>query len=378
MNTTAIKGKKGRIGVLTILVLALFIIIAIFMILPPGKGEISQFRDEGGIIIEGSIAEKTYIEVDGTKLGLIIVGKDQTKPVMLFLGGGPGIPQYFLEDTYPTGISEEFVVCYLEYRGTSLSYHSNLQPEEMTTDRYLDDVEAVTNYLIQRFDKEKIYLMGHSFGTFLGIQMAYNHPEYYEAYIAMSQLTNPRESEKIAAKYMEDQYRELGNTKKVKEFEKQSSFSDDEAYQEYFNSLLRDESMHELGVGTMHTMKSVISGIFLPSLRCKAYSTKERIAIWQGKNFMAATPVGLERTKYNVFENITSLEIPIYFFAGEYDYTCCYSLQKKYYELIQAPLKAFYTFENSAHSPLYEEPKKAMNIIGKDVLEEKTSLSDHK
>jgi pimeloyl-ACP methyl ester carboxylesterase len=377
-SETAIrKHKKGRIIVGTILAIILFIIVAlIIIILPPSKGKIPQYLDDNGNVLAGSVSEKAYLDVDGTKLGMIIKGIDQTKPVMLLLGGGPGIPEYFLEETYPTGLTERFVVCYLEYRGTSLSYQPDLKAEKMTTERFLQDVEAVTNYLMNRFHKEKIFLMGHSFGTYLGLQMAYRHPKYYTAYIAMSQLTYPKESERIAAQYMKERYRALGQSKKVNEFEALGDFSSDAVYQKYFNSLLRDNSMHELGIGTTHNMKSVITGIFLPSLRCRAYTQLERINIWRGKSFMAATPVAVDRTKYNSFDDVKSLEIPVYFLGGKYDYTCCYSLQKEYYEQIQALLKGFYTFENSAHSPMYEEPEKAMRIMEQDVLKGINNLAD--
>lgn len=65
---------------------------------------------------------------------------------------------------------------------------------------------------------------------------------------------------------------------------------------------------------------------------------------------------------------VLALKIPIYFFAGEQDLTCYYPLQKEYYEQIEAPVKDFYTFANSAHSPLFEEPEKAMDFIKKDIL----------
>ena len=71
-----------------------------------------------------------------------------------------------------------------------------------------------------------------------------------------------------------------------------------------------------------------------------------------------------------------SLEIPIYFFGGSYDYTCCYDLQKEYFTMIEAPMKGFYTFENSAHSPLWEESEHAIQILIQDILKGKNELSD--
>lgn len=126
--------------------------------------------------------------------------------------------------------------------------------------------------------------------------------------------------------------------------------------------------MHDLGVGTTRDMRSVMSGIFFPSLRCTVYTPMERINIWRGKMFAKNTTVVTDSMHFNAFEQVPSLKVPIYFFAGAYDYTCLYSLQKEYYAQIQAPLKGFYTFENSAHSPLFEEPDKAMGILTQDIV----------
>jgi len=375
MNSKEKRGRKKMVWIILLIVIVC-VVIAICVILPPSMGKMPLIYDDKGNVISGSISEKTFLDVDGTKIGMLITGTDETKPVLLFLGGGPGIPEYLLEYKYPTGLAKEFVVCYLEYRGTSISYYSNMTAESMTTDRYLSDVVAVTEYLKQRFNQDKIFLMGHSFGTFIGIQAAYQHPELYHAYIAMSQLTNQNESEKIAYQYMLEQYRLADNTKMVSEFEKYAILSSDEAYQKYFVSSLRDNAMHYLGIGTTRSIKSVITGIFLPSLRCKVYTPMERINIWRSKRFISTAPVALERTMFNSFDEVSSLSIPIYFFGGKYDYTCSYALQKKYYEVLKAPLKGFYTFDNSAHSPLFEEPEKVIEILKKDALEKSNTLSD--
>jgi pimeloyl-ACP methyl ester carboxylesterase len=121
--------------------------------------------------------------------------------------------------------------------------------------------------------------------------------------------------------------------------------------------------MHDLGVGTTRNMDSVITGIFFPSLRCKAYTWQERINIWRGKANSTRFPVVDDSINFNAFNEVSSLQIPVYFFAGKYDYTCCYALQYKYYEYVDAPKKEFYVFENEAHSPIFEAPQYAQKLI---------------
>lgn len=137
----------------------------------------------------------------------------------------------------------------------------------------------------------------------------------------------------------------------------------EEDYRKYTNSSLRDEAMHSLGVGTTSDMDNVITDLFFPSLRIKAYTPGERINIWRGKIVSGKYAVSNESRLFNAFEEIQNIDIPIYFFAGENDMTCCTSLQKEYYEMVEAPEKKFFFYEGCAHSPIYEDGEKTRRIF---------------
>lgn len=322
---------------------------------------------------KNSIAEKTFIDLDGTKIGMVILGKDVRNPVLLVCGGGPGIPEYLLECFYSSVLPNHFVVCYFDYRGTGLSFDSKVLPAKMTTERFLLDVDAITKYLQERFVREKIYIMGHSFGSYIALNAVVLHPEKYEAYLAVSQTCNQPESEYRAYDYMYNQYDTMGDTKMVSELGKCPIRESKEFYREYCTSGLRDKAMHKLGVGTTRNMKSVISGIFFPSLRCKSYTIAERINIWRGKANSHKFVVSDEVFNFNAFEKITSIDIPIYFFAGEYDYTCCESLQREYFEFLQAPEKQYYLFPDTAHSPIFENHEMTDHILNEIINGDKQS-----
>ena len=215
--------------------------------------------------------------------------------------------------------------------------------------------------------------MGHSFGSYIALKTIQLYPDYYCSYIAMAQVCNQKESEYRAYDYMKAQYEQAGNRKMVKKFNNCPIRESDEMYEKYFSSSLRDTAMHELGVGTTRDMDSVIKGIFFPSLRCKAYTWQERINIWKGKAFSTQFPVVQDSINFNAFNEVSAVQIPVYFIAVKYDYTCCYDLQYEYYKHINAPEKEFYTFENSAHSPIFEEPDASLVIIDK-ILQDDTKL----
>lgn len=341
------------------------------ILLPPSLGRAKPFLDQKGHLIEGSISEKIFIQINGSQQGMFLKGKDTTNPVLLFLTGGPGIPDYFLAQKIDTGLEDIFTVCYWDYRGTALSYSPDCKAEACSAKQFVQDAISVTDYLRERFGQEKVYLFGHSFGTYIGLLTTQAAPEKYHAYIAMSQIANQPQSELLAYNTMKAEYAARGNQKMVQKLESyQTDAADTLWLHRWFAAPERDTAMHELGGGTMATMKSVITGIFFPILRCTDYTQAERIRIWQGKAFVQQTQVAYDRMEFVAADSVPVLEIPIYFLAGKQDLTCCYAMQKEYYDQLKAPLKRFYTFEHSAHSPLFEEPEHAIEILVNNVLRE--------
>ena len=356
---------------LSIILVCSLIVSGIILVSSPGKSK--PFLNSYGETISGSISEKIRVPINGVEQGMFIKGKDKTKPVLLFLHGGPGMPEYAISRKYPLVLEEHFTVCWWEQRGAGLSYSSGISPETMTFDQLIADVIEVSNYLRKRFGQEKIYLMAHSGGTFIGIQAAVKAPELFHAYLAMAQISNQHESEKLAYNYMIEQFTRTGDQKMLRKFRKYPV--DKINTSDYY--VMRDAPMHRLGVGTTHAMKSVISGVFWPVMLNKEYTFVEKINIWRGKFFTTKT-VGLwdKLVVTDLTKQVQKLNIPVYFFHGIYDYTVSYELAKDYFEKLQAPVKRFYSFERSAHSPLFEEPEKIQFILKNDVLATKQNHSD--
>ena len=358
--------------VLSIFLVCILILAGVLLAWSPGK--IRPFLDENGRPLAGSISEKIRLQINGVEQGMFIRGKDKTKPVLLFLHGGPGMPEYWLTQTYPTGIEDDFIVCWWERRGVGLSYHANIPPETITVEQRISDTLAVTNYLRARFGREKIYLMAHSGGSFLGIQAAARAPELYYAYVGVAQISRQLESEKLAYKYTLEQYRQAGDKKMLQRLQKFPIPEMDSVPNSYRG--LRDETMHDLGIGTMHKMKSVISGIFLPTWQNREYTIREKIGIWRGKWSSHSIRMWDQIMATDLTVEVPKLDLPVYFCDGIYDYTVSYTLAKCYFEKLQAPLKGFYTFSQSAHSPMFEEPEKFRRILCEDVLAGTISLAD--
>jgi pimeloyl-ACP methyl ester carboxylesterase len=338
----------------------------------PGKPK--PFLDEYGKPLAGSIAEKVFVDINGMKQGMFIKSKNKANPVLLFLHGGPAMPQYTFALNYPSNLENYFTVCYWEQRGAGLSYSADIPPESITAEQIVSDTLTVTDYLRKRFKQDKIYLMGHSWGSFIGIQVAELSPERYHAYIGVAQLSRQFASEKLAYAYMLEQFTNMGDKHMVKELKKYPLDQMDTMPDSY--RVLRDGMMHKLGIGTTHNMKSVIKGIFIPVMLNKEYTLGEKINIWRGKWADPSIKMWNQMLATDITKKVQELKVPTYFFHGIYDYTISYPITKSYFAQLQAPVKGFYTFSKSAHSPCFEEPEKMREIMQTDVMAGTTSLAD--
>lgn len=356
---------------LTIVVITIFLIAAItgvLLIYSPGKAQ--PFLDHEGKELKESISEKTFITIGGIQQGMFIKSKNRENPVLLYLHGG--VPDYFLTHKYPTGLEDYFTVVWWEQRGFGLSYSDSIPAASMNLDQMISDTREVTDYLRTRFDTEKIYLMGRSGGTFIGIQAAARTPGLYHAYIGIGQMTDQLKSEGLAYQYVLKKYREDENRRMVRKLE--ASPVTDKIPPEYLK--LRDRAMHNYGIGTTRDMNSVITGMFIPSMTCKEYTLKEKFNLWRSKSKWGVHPLWDTIIVTDLARQVKEVNIPVYFFHGIYDYTVSYPLAKDYFETLQAPVKGFYTFKNSAHSPHFEEPQRVKAIFESDILIGKTLLAD--
>ena len=354
---------------MAVLLISLLVLVGVLLFMSPGTPK--PFLDDSGKPLGGSISEKIKVNINGVEQGMFIKGKNARNPVLLYLHGG--MPDYFLTEHYPTGLDEYFTVVWWEQRGSGLSYGADIPPESVNPGQLVSDAAEVTNYLRKRFGQEKIYLMGHSGGTFIGIQAAAQAPLLYHAYIGVAQMSNQLESERLAYGYMLQRFRDDGNTRMVRRLEEARVGDAIPLPDSYLK--VRDVAMHELGVGTIHDMKSIVTGLLLRSLLNREYTLGEKIGMWRGKIFSSSL-VWNTQLSTDLTKKVTRLAVPVYFFHAVYDYTVSYPLARSYYELLDAPVKGFYTFKQSAHSPLFEEPEKMREIVRADVLTGSKGLAD--
>ena len=321
----------------------------------------------------GAVAEKLRIPVNGVDQGMFLRGRDVTRPVLLFVHGGPGMPEFFLDRTHPTGLENDFVVCWWEQRGSGLSYSPGTPPGSMTVDQLVEDAVTVTDYLRRRFAQDRIYLLAHSWGSFIGLQLAQRAPGRFHAYVGMSQVTHQLRSEVLSYRYLLEEYRRRGDARMVRRLEAAPVTMTAPMPQAYRR--LRDPAMHRIGVGTTRDMRSVVTGVFVPVWRTPGYTVREKVSIGRGKAFSQRL-LWDDFLRTDLTGKVPELGLPVYLCHGRHDQTVSGDLARDYLERLRAPVKGFYTFEQSAHSPAFEEPERMRRILREDVTAGEVRLAD--
>jgi pimeloyl-ACP methyl ester carboxylesterase len=352
--------------------LAAVLVVLVILLALASPGRPRPVLDGAGQVVPGSIAEKLFLDVNGTRQGVFIRSRDPRNPVLLYVHGG--MPDYFLDQTHPTGLEQDFTMVWWEQRGAGISSAAASPGQPVTVEQLVADTITVADLLRARFAVEKVYLMGHSGGTFIGIQAAARAPDRFHAYLGVAQVAYQLESEVRAHAAMLDRARRDGDRASQRRLEAAPVSMAGGLSRDYLK--LRDPMMHSMGMGTMHAMHSLVTGLFLPSLAFPEYTVKEKLDLWTAKARSGVSVVWDAMLGTDLKTHVPRLEIPVYFFEGVYDATCNAVLAREYFDALHAPVKGFYWFHQSAHSPLFEEPDRLRHLLREDVLKGRSLLAD--
>ena len=342
----------------------LLIIIFIVIIIPIGARDIRFIKHQGNRI--RGVEEQAYITLGGQKQYVLMMGKDVSNPVIVYLHGGPAAPDTAMMFTFADLLMDEFTFVGWDQRGAGRTYYRNSSsdPDNSTTsfENALQDVDELVDYALTRFGKDKVIIMGHSYGTILGSQYVLLHPEKVSDYIGVGQVVS---SEKGDLMSYEDAM------KKAK-----ASGADTSEMEKRYETFMSDRTLKN-----MIMLRDPVS-VFHPA-------AKTANAPWLG---MSSPYFGIDDLKwfilqvsslddylalnsrlfdyimtYDAYDCGTDYQVPVYFISGSEDWICPVELIREYMDDIKAPKKDFKLIEGSGHSPHTDYPEEFANCV-RDVL----------
>ena len=326
----------------------------------------SIVRELQKVVTPGGIDQQIAIDIGGTKQWITIRGRDLRNPILLFIHGGPGAPEMPTSWTFQNPWEDYFTVVQWDQRGSGKTYAAN-DPEKiratMTAERMEKDTQEVVQYLRATYRKEKVFVMAHSWGTLLGLELAKQHPEWLYAYIGMGQMIDSRESERLGYENTLKAAETAHNENAVKELRAIAP------YPETDGSIPLDkiniERKWSVAFGGLSWNRDTYDYYYNASELSPDYTDADRAAIGKGSDLSLTQ---LLKTFAAVdFTKDTEFHCPIILFNGRHDDTTSAKVSADWFAHVKAPNKKLVWFENSAHMMQIEEPGRVLVHLVEDV-----------
>ena len=346
---------------MALLVLAVLLAaVTAFFLIPGSTPKISTRRHPD------SLAVLEQVPVNDTRQWVLIRSENITNPVVLFVHGGPGTSQLTLIRKNSQPLEKYFTVVNWDQRGAAKSFAAGHDDARMTIGQFVDDVIALSSYLARRFHKEKIVLVGHSWGSVIGLLAASRSPDLFAAYIGIGQMSRMAESESLSYDWTLQQARKEKDTSALAKLAEigpppytgdswQSKFMTERRILGKFGGEYYGSRIGAFGVVLKHLVFS------------REYTMVDRINFFRGI-FASVKALYPALSMTDLFLDVPEVDIPVYFCLGRHDYEVPSVLSAQYFEALKAPEKLLVWFESSSHLPNIEEEDKFNEFMSRVVL----------
>jgi pimeloyl-ACP methyl ester carboxylesterase len=327
-------------------------------------------KDSKGNVITASIASIEKVHIGGIDQTIILRSFDTSKPVLLFVHGGPGMPEGGLLRKHLQELEKSFIVVDWEQRGAGLTGFESIPTESLSIEQMKGDLVELSGYLLRRFKHEKIFLFCHSFGTLLGTLAIRDNPELYAAYIGSGQIVDQISAEQTGYSFCLEMAKKNNHKKALKQLSELSipskgSYSSDKYPAIYKAIMVQRKWLGKFG-GIVKdpdkVMPMMISCVFT-----KEHALLKSIGIMNRFEY-SVNSLWPQIMDYNLLQQVTEIKVPIYIIGGKYDKNTPDELVKEYLDKLVAPKKEFIQFEHSAHFAPFEEPDKFSKLLIERVL----------
>jgi proline iminopeptidase len=346
MARVSFYSRRAFTGVSALLLVAL----AALILRPASTPAIVGPDDER---LPGSIAELTTVRLGGQEQAIMLRGESVDNPVLLYLSGGPGQSDLPFTRAIMADLSRDFIVVGWDQRGTGKSYAALEPSSTLTPERMVANTVELTNYLRERFGEEKIYLLGGSWGSILGILAVQQHPELYHAFISGGQMVSPLETtQRLHAEMLA--YAERTNDPGLAE--KMHAYGNppyDDIYAYAFVMGYYDKLAGDYDPPAAYIERGESAGLGPWGVLGSEYALVEKVNVMRGLiDVFAILWPQLHTIDFR--RDATTLDVPVYLFVGDHELHARSDLAREWFAALQAPDKQLYTVEDAGHDVVFE------------------------
>lgn len=349
-------------AILSLAVVGLTVLVAWPASTPPVLGA-------DGHPVPGSIAELTKVELGGAEQGLLIRAADPDNPVLLYLSGGPGQSDLAFGRALLEPLVQDFVVVVWDQRGSGTSYAALDPTSDLTLGQAVADTIQLTDYLRERFDEAKIYLLGESWGSTLGVLAVDRRPDLFHAYIGSGQMVSQRETDRIIWR---DLLAYAQETENWELYERVLTLGEP-PYRDtpWANSFVMShygalETPYTPPAGYLQRGESSGIGQFYGIMGSEYSFIDKANAIRGLVDMFSLMYPQLQRIDFRT--DVRALDVPVYVLDGEHELRARRELALEWFEQLNAPLKQLVTYANAGHSVVFEQADAFHRLMVEDVV----------
>jgi len=327
----------------------------------------------GGNIVEYILDEKKTLPLGRAIQHIRIRSTDESLPVLLFLHGGPGVSDRHWVLKEQSSLAETATMVCWDQRGSGKSYSPRLRKEDMTVGRMVEDAHELVIYLKTRFRKNSVYVVGHSWGSLLGTLLAHKYPEDVAVYIGMGQYVNGAENERLSYEFVLNEAQKRGDQKALADLGR-IGWPKAGHYASIDDLMVQRDLMTKYGGGDYGSDEGIIKSVALPILKSPEYSLPDFAKYYRGA-FFSLKCLWEEVVDYDLNVTVPELKMPVYLTEGRHDQNTPIPISQAWFEALKAPYKEWIWFENSAHSPIKEEPEAWGRAVERIITSEEAKRS---
>jgi len=296
------------------------------------------------------------VDINGDKQNIHIRSNAPEKEVLLFVHGGPGVcdRSWVMPDQSKYLADHCVMVCW-DQRMSGKNYRAAKVNQEITLDTMVEDMHCLVEYLKSRFGKEKIYFVGHSWGSILGVLYLQKYADTIAAYVGMGQFVNGPINEKMSYDFVVNYAKEHHDEKALKDLA---------AIGEPVNGLykgglkdltLQRNYMTKYGGGCYKEKENIFKSVLVPFITSGEYAVIPDLYRYAKGTFYCLEKLWTQVTELKFDETVKKLDTRVYLFQGDHDQNTPTVLAKAWFDALEAPYKEYVPFHESAHSPIKEE-----------------------
>jgi len=322
--------------------------------------------DARKIVSGKGVEELLEIPVGGTKQWISVRGRNRDNPILLVIHGGPASPEMPASWWFQGGWEDYFTVVEWDQRGSGKTYNANdpkLIRPTLSLGRFVADAVDVVQYLRARYGKKKVFVLGHSWGSIVGLQLAHEHPEWLYAYIGMGQVISGKVGEHVGYETTLRIAEATGNAKAMAELKSIAPYPNADGSLPW--EKINKERNWAVAFGGLTWGRPDLNYYSAVEQFAPEYTEADVAAINEGSR-LSLGPLLPYLLNFD-YSNVLEWRCPIVMFAGRHDFTTPSTVVAAWFARIRAPAKKFIWFENSAHMIMFEEPGRVLVHLVEDV-----------